>query len=174
MTAGAIQEQLGPKLEAKNRPVEILAIDHAEKPSASVARKLAPERNRNERDLILTAEDREEIKRLVAAMISESASLQHASEQLRDLIANQGFTELVFRNPSSGETTVLGASLESHPVVDVLARAIEVFGTREKALRWLRTPIRALGDRTPISLLHSPEGVASVQDTLGRIEHGVW
>ena len=64
-------------------------------------------------------------------MISESASLQHASEQLRDLIANQGFTELVFRNPSSGETTVLGASLESHPVVDVLARAIE-FSEREK------------------------------------------
>jgi len=48
---------LGPKLEAKNRPVEILAIDRAEKPSASVARKLAPEwtYNRNERDLMLPA-----------------------------------------------------------------------------------------------------------------------
>jgi hypothetical protein len=43
---------------------------------------------------MLTAEDREEIKRLVGAMILESASLQHAgaSEQLRDLIANPGFT----------------------------------------------------------------------------------
>jgi putative toxin-antitoxin system antitoxin component (TIGR02293 family) len=77
-------------------------------------------------------------------------------------------------NPSTGETAGLEASLESQPVVDVLARAIEVFGTREKALRWLRTPIRALGDKTPISLLHSREGLASVQDTLGRVEHGVW
>ena len=57
---------------------------------------------------------------------------------------------------------------------DVLARAIEVFGEREKALRWLRTPVRSLGDKTPISLLHSPEGLSRVQDTLGQIEHGVW
>jgi putative toxin-antitoxin system antitoxin component (TIGR02293 family) len=48
------------------------------------------------------------------------------------------------------------------------------FGTREKAMRWLKTPVRSLGDRTPLSLLNSPEGVARVQDTLGRVEHGVW
>jgi len=29
----AIQEQLGPKLESQTRPVEVLVIDHAEKPS---------------------------------------------------------------------------------------------------------------------------------------------
>ena len=66
------------------------------------------------------------------------------------------------------------ALLESDPIVDVLARAIEVFGEREKALRWLRTPVRSLGDETPISLLNSPEGLSRVQDTLGQIEHGVW
>ena len=62
----------------------------------------------------------------------------------------------------------------SDPVVDVVAKAIEVFGTRERALRWLKTPVRALGDQTPVSLLNTPEGVAQVQDTLGRVEHGVW
>jgi len=60
------------------------------------------------------------------------------------------------------------------PVADVTARAVEVFGTREKALRWLRSPVRALGDQTPISLLNTPEGMAQVEDVLGRIEHGVW
>jgi len=49
---------------------------------------------------------------------------------------------------------------------------MEVFGAREKALRWLNTPVRSLGDQTPLSLLNTPEGVAQVQDTLGRVEHG--
>ncbi|HXB72198.1 MAG TPA: MbcA/ParS/Xre antitoxin family protein [Candidatus Acidoferrales bacterium] len=62
----------------------------------------------------------------------------------------------------------------SDPVVDVVAKAIEVFGTRERALRWLKTPVRSLGDQTPVSLLNTPEGVAQVRDTLGRVEHGVW
>jgi hypothetical protein len=85
---------------------------------------------------MLTTEDREEIKRLVGAMIAESGPLSAA--QIRDLMADEGFTELTFMNPKTGETRVIKASLESGPIVDVLARAIEVFGTREKALRWLR------------------------------------
>lgn len=101
---------------------------------------------------MLTAKDREEIKQLVGAMIAESGA--SASRQRRD-----------------GANMAL---LESDPIVDVLARAIEVFGTQEKALRWLRTPVRSLGDKTPISLLNSPEGLSRVQDTLGQVEHGVW
>ena len=69
--------------------------------------------------------------------------------QIRDLIVNEGFTELTFMNPKTGEKRVIKASLGSDPIVDVVARAIEVFGTREKALRWLRTPVRSLGDKTP-------------------------
>lgn len=60
------------------------------------------------------------------------------------------------------------------PLVDVTARAIEVFGSREKALRWLKTPVRSLGDQSPLSLLDTPEGVDRVTDVLGRVEHGVW
>ena len=59
-------------------------------------------------------------------------------------------------------------------VVRITARAIEVLGTPEKALRWLETPVRSLGDRTPLSLLESPEGISRVEETLGRVEHGVW
>jgi putative toxin-antitoxin system antitoxin component (TIGR02293 family) len=60
------------------------------------------------------------------------------------------------------------------PLVEVTARAIEVFGSREKALRWLKTPIRSLGDQSPLSLLDTPEGIDRVNDVLGRVEHGVW
>ena len=96
------------------------------------------------------------------------------SAQIRDLIVNEGFTELTFINPTTGEKRAVEATLGPDSIVDVTARAIEVFGSREKALRWLKTPVRSLGDQTPLSLLNTTEGVARVQDTLGRVEHGVW
>jgi putative toxin-antitoxin system antitoxin component (TIGR02293 family) len=55
-----------------------------------------------------------------------------------------------------------------------LARATEVFGSREKALRWLDTAVPSLGNRTPLSLLSTRNGVAEVEDVLGAIEYGVW
>jgi uncharacterized protein (DUF2384 family) len=95
---------------------------------------------------MLSTEDKEGIKRVIV-------------ETLRDLVVHEGVTDV---------------KPEAQAIVDVAARAIEVFGTREKALRWLSTPVRSLGDQTPLSLLNTPEGIAEVQDTLGRVEHGVW
>ena len=60
------------------------------------------------------------------------------------------------------------------PLVRVIARAVEVLGSSEKALRWINAPVRSLGDQTPVSLLSSPEGIERVEDALGSIEHGVW
>ncbi len=59
-------------------------------------------------------------------------------------------------------------------LVQVIARAVEVLGSSEKALRWINAPVRSLGDQTPVSLLSTTEGIARVEDALGRIEHGVW
>jgi putative toxin-antitoxin system antitoxin component (TIGR02293 family) len=56
----------------------------------------------------------------------------------------------------------------------VLARAIEVFGTREKAILWFNSPVPALGGKVPADLLKSPEGKELVMNTLGRIEHWVF
>ena len=102
---------------------------------------------------MLTAEDKEEIRRIIV-----------------ETFATPGWS----LNTKTGESRVVDAKLLLDPIVDVTARAIEVFGTREKALRWLKTPVRSLGDQTPLSLLSSAEGIAQVQDTLGRVEHGVW
>jgi putative toxin-antitoxin system antitoxin component (TIGR02293 family) len=97
---------------------------------------------------MLTKEDRAEIKRLIAEEV-----------QAIDVSAFVDDVERV---------------LSTESLVDVTARAIEVLGTREKALRWLKTPVRALDDQTPLSLLGNPDGVVRVEDALGRIEHGVW
>jgi len=55
----------------------------------------------------------------------------------------------------------------------ILDRAIEVIGDRGEAMRWLGTPVRALGYATPISLLHNVKGRKSVIAVLTQLEHGV-
>lgn len=102
---------------------------------------------------MLTTEDKDDIRRIVA----ETFRAKRAESR------NKGLD----RRPNAMREQV-------KPIVELTARAMEVFGTREKALRWLDTPVRSLGDRTPLSLLQTPEGVVQVQDTLGRVEHGIW
>jgi putative toxin-antitoxin system antitoxin component (TIGR02293 family) len=64
-------------------------------------------------------------------------------------------------------------TIEVNPVDAVIERATEVIGDREDALRWLGTPVRALGYATPISLLSSPSGASEVLAALARLEHGI-
>lgn len=40
--------------------------------------------------------------------------------------------------------------------------------------RWLRRPLRLLGDRTPLALMDSPTGIQLIEDILGRIQYGVF
>ena len=56
----------------------------------------------------------------------------------------------------------------------VLAKAVEVFGSKEEAELWLRRPAMALNGERPIDLLRSPDGKLLVQVLLGRLEHGVY
>ena len=65
-------------------------------------------------------------------------------------------------------------TVDLEAIVAVTARAIEVLGDREKALRWLRTPLPSLSDQTPISMLNTSRGIENVAGVLGRIERGVW
>lgn len=53
-------------------------------------------------------------------------------------------------------------------------RATDVLGDASHARRWLRTPVTALNNVPPVSLLDTPAGFQWVFDVLGRIEHGVF
>ena len=77
---------------------------------------------------------------------------------------------LVARMHRSQEADMVGIA----EIVEVIARAVEVFGDRAKALRWLRTPLPTLGDATPEEMLEREGGIEQVEQALGRIEHGVW
>ncbi len=62
---------------------------------------------------------------------------------------------------------------EDSVLAKVMQRALEVIGDREQALRWMGTPVRALGYATPISMLSTVPGEQEVLTVLGRLEHGI-
>ena len=55
----------------------------------------------------------------------------------------------------------------------LIMRALEVFGDSETAGRWMREPNPALANKTPLTVIQTPEGLGEVRNILGRIEHGV-
>jgi putative toxin-antitoxin system antitoxin component (TIGR02293 family) len=57
-------------------------------------------------------------------------------------------------------------------VAGVVEDATRIFGTEEKASRWLITPHPLLGNVSPLSLLDSDAGTRLVADELIRIDHG--
>jgi putative toxin-antitoxin system antitoxin component (TIGR02293 family) len=56
----------------------------------------------------------------------------------------------------------------------VLARAKEVFGTKEEAVEWLQKPAFALDDHTPLSILDTGTGEQIVMNLLNAIYYGVY
>jgi putative toxin-antitoxin system antitoxin component (TIGR02293 family) len=58
-------------------------------------------------------------------------------------------------------------------VARVLAEALETFGSRDKALTWMRRGCAVLGGKAPIDLLDTDEGAVLVERLLGRIAHGL-
>jgi putative toxin-antitoxin system antitoxin component (TIGR02293 family) len=65
-------------------------------------------------------------------------------------------------------------SLSDGAIDPIIARATEVIGDRQEAMRWLGAPVRGLDFATPISLLATEEGQLRVNDILSQMEHGIW
>lgn len=63
--------------------------------------------------------------------------------------------------------------LLSERVANCFCRALDVLESEGAAENWLKTPIRSIGDVTPLSLLDTEVGYQLVLDTLSQIEHGV-
>ncbi len=59
-------------------------------------------------------------------------------------------------------------------VANILKRAREVFGNIEKARDWMKTPLSAFKDETPLQRADTSIGANQVHDVLGRIDYGVY
>jgi putative toxin-antitoxin system antitoxin component (TIGR02293 family) len=57
-------------------------------------------------------------------------------------------------------------------IADILRVAEKIFGGRENATRWLRTPNLALGDAAPLSMLDTEPGATEVRRILSAIRSG--
>jgi putative toxin-antitoxin system antitoxin component (TIGR02293 family) len=57
----------------------------------------------------------------------------------------------------------------------VFERAVSLFeGSVHAAVAWLKTPKRALGDKSPWTYLQTEIGAREVEDLIGQLEHGVF
>jgi len=92
--------------------------------------------------------------------VNEMSQYLHVSH--RTLLRNRG--------------KILDKHLSDHlvSVGRVFARCVEVFRTTDKASRWLKSPLLALGNTRPLDLLDTTTGVTMVMNVLGRIEQGVY
>lgn len=59
-------------------------------------------------------------------------------------------------------------------VARILSLAQDVFGSREKALGWLRDPDDRLGDRTPLQMLVTETGGRVIENMLWQIDEGIY
>ncbi|WP_417410847.1 antitoxin Xre/MbcA/ParS toxin-binding domain-containing protein [Hoeflea sp.] len=59
-------------------------------------------------------------------------------------------------------------------LASIYEHAVRVFGSKEKAHRWLRKPCRALDGAIPLDLLASETGAHIVESELHAIDHGMF
>lgn len=59
-------------------------------------------------------------------------------------------------------------------IARIMSYAEQVMGNIEKALRWLRRPNRALGNKPPLEFLGTESGARIVESILARIEQGIY
>jgi putative toxin-antitoxin system antitoxin component (TIGR02293 family) len=59
-------------------------------------------------------------------------------------------------------------------VARVVSLAAEIFGDREKALLWLRSPHDRLSDRAPLNMLQTESGGRMVESLLWQLDEGIY
>ena len=59
-------------------------------------------------------------------------------------------------------------------LIRIFDQAVRVFGDREKALHWLRKPLRRFSGRTPLEMLPTEFGARMVEEALGQIDFGMF
>ncbi|WP_353722632.1 antitoxin Xre/MbcA/ParS toxin-binding domain-containing protein [Dyadobacter sp. 676] len=57
---------------------------------------------------------------------------------------------------------------------NILLHALDTFDGKESVVRhWLRTPISALNDQSPLQMMDTVTGFGLVDDVLGRLDYGL-
>ena len=109
-------------------------------------------------------------------------ALMHLVDRLTALGKSASFENAVgmsmrtFQRRKSAPASPLSMeqSARTWKFAQILAKAIEIFGSQEEAEQWMLRPAIGLDQHKPIDLLATPAGSEVVQDFLERLEYGVY
>ncbi|HEX3662394.1 MAG TPA: antitoxin Xre/MbcA/ParS toxin-binding domain-containing protein [Acidobacteriaceae bacterium] len=59
-------------------------------------------------------------------------------------------------------------------LIRIYDQAVRVLGEKEKALHWLRKPLRRFTGRSPLQMLRTEFGARMVEEMLGQLDHGMF
>ncbi len=58
-------------------------------------------------------------------------------------------------------------------LTEILNEIEETFESREKSIKWLTTPNKSLGGKTPLEVLLQKDGIKKISTLLGRLRWGI-
>lgn len=83
-------------------------------------------------------------------------------------------TKTLERHLQSGKMFVGLQSDRLLELAELYQEGIDVFGKREKFIKWLNAKIPALGNTAPKEWLDTHHGIMMISDELGKIKHGIF
>ena len=108
--------------------------------------------------------------------VTQSVRLKAAERRIADAVYKRLSREIGAKL-SKGELILApgraGVGKTARVAGPTLARAVEVFGSKQVATRWLCRPNPALKLKAPLDVITSARGRKEVEAILGRIEQGV-
>lgn len=116
-----------------------------------------------------------------AALVKEgipTALLRKLAERLRltleELAATLHLTTRTLQRRMQDGRLSLDESERLLALTKITAQATEILGSDAKAVHWLKSPVPALGGRTPLECAETQMGLREVEDVLTRIEDVVY
>jgi len=59
-------------------------------------------------------------------------------------------------------------------IAEVVDKAVDAFDDKDRAMRWLQKPCRALNNKAPLHLMRDDIGRSLVEEVLGQIKFGLY
>jgi putative toxin-antitoxin system antitoxin component (TIGR02293 family) len=109
--------------------------------------------------------------RLAPAVINRLVALGFERSEIDDIVIP---ARTLQHRRSRREKLTIEESDRVLRITRVLSAAEATYGSRERALAWLRRPIPRLGNRSPLSLLKTDTGTRIVEETLIQIDEGMF
>lgn len=121
----------------------------------------------NDADLIALA--RKGIK--LASVESVSGYLSISISKMSELLHT---SQRTFQRKKKNDIMNPYISGQTIEIAQIIARGIEIFGTKEEFNSWLGTPLLAFGNQPPLNYLDTTFGTQFILKELGRLQHGVY